>query len=270
MKAGVIGHPIAHSKSPIIHQYWMDEYNLHGSYEAIDIAPDDLAVGVQKLIDAGFDGFNITIPHKQNIITLCDEVDEIARSIGAVNTVRIKGGKLFGTNTDGFGFIQNIKQAHNNFDFQNKTACVLGAGGASRAVIYGLIQEGVSRIILINRTTDTAQGLAKDFGDIIDVVPWDERSEALINADILVNTTSLGMVGKPALDIDLSELNAQSLVCDIVYAPLMTELLKDAKARGNKTVTGIGMLLHQARPAFALWTGTTPEVTKKLESLVLK
>jgi shikimate dehydrogenase len=269
MKAGVIGHPIAHSKSPIIQRYWRDQYGIEGSYEAIDIAPENLKNGIKKLIDENYNGFSVTIPHKRAMVNLCDEIDETAHIIGAVNSVKIIQGKLYGKNTDAFGFIQNIKSS-SNLDFKNKTACVLGAGGASRAIIYGLMQEGVTRIILTNRTIETAHELAQDFGNIIDVVSWEKRSELLNDIDILVNTTCLGMVGKLALDINLRTLSTQALVCDIVYTPLMTELLKEAQDRGNPIVTGIGMLLHQARPAFAAWTGIMPEVTTELKGLVLK
>ena len=270
MKAGVIGHPIGHSKSPLIHQYWLDQYHIEGSYEAIHIAPEDLKEGVQKLINEGFDGFNITIPHKQNIMTLCDEVDVTAQAIGAVNTVLIKDKKLYGTNTDAFGFIQNIKQTQFDFDLKNKTAFVLGAGGASRAVIYGLLQEGIQKIIIANRTKEKAKILANDLGDNVEILEWKARHDVLSNIDLLVNTTVLGMTEKTALELSLEDLKPETLVCDIVYTPLITELLKSAKERGNPIVTGIGMLLHQARPAFECWTGIMPNVTAKLETLVLK
>jgi shikimate dehydrogenase len=270
MKAGVIGHPIAHSKSPIIHNHWMGEHNVQGSYETIDIAPENLAEGVQKLIDEGYDGFNVTIPHKQNIMKLCDRVNDVAQTIGAVNTVRIKDGKLFGSNTDAFGFIQNIKHTHPDFDFKNKTAVVLGAGGASRAVLYGLIDEGVKRIILTNRTIEVAQNLANEMQGNIEVIPWENRSEVLANIDILVNTTALGMNGKPALELDLNALNTGALISDIVYVPLMTNLLTAAQKRGNPIVSGIGMLLHQARPAFAEWTNILPDISLALEVKILK
>jgi len=270
MKAGVTGHPIAHSKSPIIHQYWMKAHNIKGSYKAIDIAPENLKDGIKHLISENYDGFNITIPHKQNIMGLCDEIDETAQLIGAVNTVRIYNGKLFGTNTDAFGFIQNIKTSQSSFDFKNKKILVLGAGGAARAILYGLLQEGVAEIILTNRTIETAKELAKNFQGNITVTPWEKRADLLGDIDLLVNTTSLGMQGKPPLDIDLGKLNPNALVNDIVYAPLMTDLLNHAQMRGNPIITGIGMLLHQARPAFAAWTGIMPDVTAELEAMVLK
>lgn len=269
MKSAVIGHPIAHSKSPIIHEYWLEQNNISGSYQVIDIAPDQLAVGIKNIIDNGYDGFNVTIPHKQEIINFCDSIDDTAKKIGAVNTVIIKDKKLYGTNTDAFGFIQNIKSSAPDFNFKNKTAFVLGAGGAARAVIYGLIEQGVQKIRLSNRTKEKAVELQKMAPKIIDIIAWEGVSEALKGADLLINTTSLGMQGSPALEIDLSALPTQALVNDIVYAPLMTGLLKQAQDRGNIIVTGIGMLLHQARPAFEAWTGILPEVTVELEQKIL-
>lgn len=269
MKAGVIGHPITHSKSPIIHQYWLDEYHISGSYEAIDIAPDNLAAEIQRLMAEGYSGFNVTVPHKQAVMALCDGLDETAQKIGAVNVVVIRNKKLFGQNTDAFGFIQNIMTSQPDFSCDGKTAFILGAGGAARAVIYGLLQAGISRIKIANRTIEKAEELKEFAPDKIDIIDWEDRSKALMDVDLLVNTTSLGMMGKPILEIDLSALPTGALVNDIVYAPLMTDLLVAAEKRGNKIVTGIGMLLHQARPAFAAWTGTMPEVTKELEAQVL-
>lgn len=270
MKSAVIGHPIAHSKSPTIHQYWLDQHGLEGSYDAVDIAPAELSLKIQKMVSDGYTGFNVTLPHKQNIMALCDEIDETAQKIGAVNTVSIRDGKLLGTNTDAFGFIENIKMSYADFSFTGKSVFVLGAGGASRAVIYGLIQQGVKTIKLSNRTIEKAQDIQEMAPDIIQVVPWEQRSQSLDQVDILVNTTALGMVGKASLDINIESLPVDALVSDIVYTPLMTDLLKQAEARGNKVVTGIGMLLHQARPAFEQWTGILPAVTVELEQKILK
>lgn len=268
MKAGVIGYPIAHSKSPIIHQHWLDEYNIEGSYKAIEIKPEELKEKIQRLVDNGFDGFNITIPHKENIFKLCDELDDAAQKVGAVNTVVIKDKKLIGMNTDAFGFTQNIK-SKNSFDFKGRRALVLGAGGASRAVLYALVNEGVEQILLSNRTRDKAEKLKELYPDKIEIIDWKEKESCLKSIDLLVNTTSLGMVGQPSLEINLENLNKSALVTDIVYAPLMTPLLKNAQLRGNEVVTGIGMLLHQARPSFKAWTGIMPTVTDDLERDVL-
>ena len=268
IKCGVIGHPINHSKSPIIHNHWMEKYGLQGSYTAIDIAPNDLKSGIQKLIDDGYAGFNVTIPHKQSIFELCDNADDQAKAIGAVNTVSIKDGKLFGTNTDAFGFMENIHQGAFGVDFIHHPAVILGAGGAARAVIYGLLEAGAEKIILTNRTEEKARDLAA-MDSRIEVTSWEKRTEILQGAGLLVNTTSLGMAGKEPLAIDLKNLPEQAIVCDIVYTPLMTEFLGQAKHHGHQVVTGIGMLLHQARPAFELWFGILPDVDEELIKKVM-
>ena len=269
LKAGVIGYPIHHSKSPIIHGSWIEEHGVQGAYNTIEIAPENLKSDIQNLIAKNFDGFNVTIPHKQNIMNLCDEVNETARAIGAVNTVSIQDGKLFGTNTDAFGFIQNIKQEVSAFDFKNKSAVVLGAGGAARAIIYALHQEDVSEIIITNRTREKAESLIELAPEKVCIVDWEEKENALKSADLLVNTTSLGMEGQASLELSLENLPQTALVNDIVYAPLMTDLLVQAKERGNDVVTGIGMLIHQARPAFEKWTGILPDVNEELIKKVL-
>lgn len=273
IKVAVIGHPISHSKSPLIHNYWIEKYGLHGAYDAIDIAPEQLRDEINHMIDAGYKGFNVTVPHKEAVLKLCDSLDMNAQNIGAVNTVVVKDAKLHGMNTDAFGFLENIRQHYPHFSFDHKCAAVLGAGGAARAVISGLIGEQVDRILLINRTPEKADALlsAMDMATgIIKRVEWDQRSEILDEVDLLINTTSLGMSGQPSLNIDLKKLPQTALVNDIVYAPLETELLKAAKAHGAKTVSGIGMLLHQARSAFKAWFGVMPEVTSELEEMVLR
>ena len=278
IKAGVIGHPLKHSKSPIIHNHWIKQHHLNGEYTAIDIAPGALENGIQDLIDQGFAGFNVTLPHKQTIMNLCETIDDTAKIIGAVNTVSIKGGKLHGQNTDAFGFIQNIAQQQPNFDFTNGAALVLGAGGAARAVIYGLIDAGATAITITNRTAEKAKEIANDLSDFaalkscnINVLDWGlrDQKEHVQNLHLLVNTTSLGMDGKPALDYNIAHLPDDALVNDIVYAPLYTDLLTDAERRGLKTVTGIGMLLHQARPAFNAWFGVMPDVDDLLQQKLL-
>lgn len=270
IKAGVIGHPIHHSKSPIIHNHWIAEHGLSGEYKAIDIAPENLKDGVQALIEEGYAGFNVTIPHKQEIFKLCAAVDDTAKAIGAVNTVVVKDGKLYGTNTDAFGFIENVKREAFGVDFAHRPCVVLGAGGAARAIIYGLIEAGAQKIILTNRTAQKAQEVAALNTEIVEVVPWESRSAVLEGAGFLVNTTALGMVGKEALEIDLSRLPADAAVSDIVYAPLKTDLLMQAQQGGRQIVTGIGMLLHQARPAFEKWFGVLPDVGAALEEKVLQ
>lgn len=272
IKAAVIGHPISHSKSPLIHNYWIKKYGLSGSYEAIDIAPENLKNGAQKLIDDGFSGFNVTIPHKENIMKLCDTVDRTAEICGAVNTVLIEDGRLHGYNTDGFGFIANIQNKYPDFKFDEGPAFVIGAGGAARAIVSALIGHQAPEIIIANRTKEKAEIIAKEIGlgtDLVDVVDWDQRDDVLQWANLVVNTTSLGMKGQPGLELNLDKLSKSALVTDIVYSPLETDLLKTSSTRGNSTVTGIGMLLHQARPAFQKWFGVTPDVDDELEALVL-
>ncbi len=265
---GLVGHPISHSKSPVIHEYWLEKNGISGSYKLFDLSCEELEQGLKKMAADGCCGFNVTVPHKVSVMELCDEVDDLARVVGAVNTVSIQDGKMTGTNTDVFGFTQNIKDNAPDFDFAKGSALVLGAGGAARAVIQGLLQEGVPEILLSNRTASKADSLIELASDTsrIKRVDWEKRSDASVlnGLNLLVNTTALGMSGKPALEIDLRELGDECLVHDIVYAPLQTELLKQATRRGNPTVTGIGMLLHQARPAFKLWHGVLPEVTQEL------
>ena len=274
IKTAVIGHPIKHSKSPLIHSYWLDLYDLSGSYEAIDIKPENLKQDVQDIVNQGYSGFNVTIPHKVSIMALCDKIDDLAKSIGAVNTVTIKNGKLYGTNTDAYGFAQNIKETVilNNWDwsFNQGKAVVLGAGGAAKAITYALIQEGVQEIIITNRTRKKAEDLTKLDENKISVIDWDKRNQILENANLIINTTSLGMNAKPPLDIDLSLTPPNALVTDIVYFPLYTDLLNQAKSKDLRIVTGIGMLLYQARAGFGLWNGVMPDVTPELEELVLK
>jgi shikimate dehydrogenase len=274
IKTAVIGHPIAHSKSPLIHSEWLREYGLMGSYEAIDIEPDELAESVKVLVERGYSGFNITLPHKITIMALCDEIDERAQAIGAVNTVSIRDGKLYGTNTDGFGFAQNIlskceSEGWVEWSFKDGAAIVLGAGGAARAIIHALLEQGAPSIILLNRTRKKAEELAQ-MDTRIQVKDWDTRNDVLNGANLIVNTTSLGMEGKPPLEIDLSLAPTHALVTDVVYAPLYTDLLNQAKGKHLRYVTGIGMLLHQARLGFELWNGTRPDVTLELEEKVLE
>lgn len=268
IKTAVIGHPISHSLSPLIHNHWFRKFNIDGAYSAIDIAPDALGARVSTLVDDGYKGFNVTVPHKQNIMDLCDELDDGARAIGAVNTVVIERGRIIGRNTDAYGYIENIKQNAPDFDFTNKRALVLGAGGAARAVIYGLLNAGFSHITLCNRTKENAEKIAQDFPGV-DVIDWDMREKACSDADFLTNTSVLGMKGQEDLTMDLSLLPADALVCDIVYKPLHTTLIGNAQARGLQTVTGIGMLLHQARPAFAAWTNVVPDVDEMLTTKIL-
>ncbi|NBX66735.1 MAG: shikimate dehydrogenase [Proteobacteria bacterium] len=268
-KAGVIGWPISHSKSPLIHGYWLDKQGLSGTYEAIPIKPEDLEKEVAKLKQDGFCGFNVTVPHKQAIMPLLSTISADAKRIGAVNTVIIRpDGSTEGRNTDAFGFIENLKEGAKNFDFQKGPAIVLGAGGAARAVVHALGLEGASEIRIVNRTLARAQELASAFPGT-KAYGWGHLPNLMQDAALLINTTSLGMKSQPELDIDLAPLPTAALVHDIVYAPLNTRLLTEAQKRGNPTVTGIGMLLHQARPAFEAWFGILPVVDENLRAKVL-
>ncbi len=267
-RAGVIGHPIAHSKSPRIHAYWLNKYGIEGEYKAYDIVGENLRDEVLKLRDAGLAGVNVTLPHKQKIIDICTTLNDEAKKIGAVNTVVFhSGGEIEGRNTDAYGFITNATETHKDFDFTKGAAFVLGAGGAARAVLYALKRAGVPEIRIANRTIENAEALAEEFG--ARVFDWDDKEVALAGANAVINTTSLGMTGKPPLEIDLADISSDALVYDIVYAPLMTQLLQEAQAKGCKIVTGIGMLLHQARPAFEAFYGAKAEVDDELRRLVL-
>ncbi|MFP4313078.1 MAG: shikimate dehydrogenase [Alphaproteobacteria bacterium] len=274
IKTGVIGHPISHSKSPIIHKYWMSVHSREGSYETIDITPENLKEGVQRLIDEGYAGLNVTVPHKRAIMDLCHEIDDLAQKVGAVNMVSIRNGLLYGSNTDVFGFAENLKKASQDFGFswvcENGPAIVLGAGGAARAVIHGLIKENAPEIIIANRTPETARELVAIDPAIIRVIPWEERSKHLSQANLLVNTTSVGMNDEGDLDMDFSEANEDLLVHDIVYTPLYTKLLKEAREHDLRVLTGIGMLLYQAQPAFEEWHDVFVEVNEQLQNRVLE
>lgn len=268
IKAGVIGHPISHSKSPYIHGYWLQQYGIEGEYKAYDIEPAVLESAVRGLVDAGLTGFNVTLPHKQNIMSFCKTVSDEARLIGAVNTITVlKNGDLHGHNTDAFGFAQNLMEMIPDFKWSGATATVIGAGGAARAILYALYQKGLTDIRLTNRTRASAEILAAPYN--AKIIDWHDRNSSVSDTDLLINTTSLGMKGQKPLDIDLSGLNQNAVVYDIVYTPLKTPLLQQAEQCGAQIVTGIGMLLHQARPGFESWFGRFPKVTDALEQLVL-
>lgn len=267
IKAAIIGHPVAQSLSPVIHNHWFKRHHINGTYNAVDMMPDVMPARVRELCAEGYSGFNVTMPHKQTIMHLCDHLDETAHAIGAVNTIMIREGKIEGRNTDTFGFIENLKQTLPGFNFKNAPVLVLGAGGAARAVIYGLLQEGVPEIRVANRTRENTDILARDFPRVR-VIDWDDRAAACVDAALLTNTTLLGMRGKGALNMNLGLLPETAAVYDIVYKPLMTPLLLAAQARELLIVTGIGMLLHQARAAFAGWTGVMPEVTTELAQMI--
>ena len=269
--AGVMGWPVSHSKSPRLHGYWLAKYGIDGCYMPLPVEPDNFQDALKSLRNLGFSGVNVTIPQKEMAMPECDELSNRARRIGAVNTVTFaKDGRMLGDNTDGFGFIENLCQEAPNIDFASGPAVVLGAGGASRAVLIALLDEGSPEIRIANRTRKRAEDLATEIHDPrINVVNWPLDPASLADAALVVNTTSLGMVGQPKLEIDLEGLPQTALVTDIVYAPLITDLLAQAKKRGNQVVDGLGMLLHQARPGFHRWFGIDPEVTPELREFVL-
>ena len=267
-RAFVIGHPIAHSRSPLIHGFWLEENGLAGSYERIDVAPDQLAGFVQGLTAAGFAGGNVTVPHKSAVLGLVEEADEAARVIGAANTLWIEDGRLLATNTDAAGFVHSLDADAPGWDKSGGgQAVVIGAGGAARAVVYALLGHGFA-VDVANRSVERADVLARAFGPRVRACGLPDVEGRLGSADLLVNTTSLGMSGSPPLDLDLAPLAQRALVCDIVYVPLETELLRRARLSGHRVVGGLGMLLHQAAPGFAKWFGIRPRVSAELRSLI--
>jgi shikimate dehydrogenase len=265
-----MGWPISHSRSPVIHGHWIEQLGLRGAYVPLAVDPVQLPQALMGLSALGFAGCNLTLPHKVDALACIHQLDDVARQIGAVNTVVVNAdGSLRGTNTDAFGYIHSLREAQPTWRADAGAAVVLGAGGAARAVVWALADAGVKEIRLLNRSVDKAQALAAEFGAPVKALGWEQRHSALADAGLLVNTTTQGMQGQPALDIDLSALPLHAVVSDIVYTPLHTDLLWRAKGRGNPIVNGLGMLLHQARPGFQAWFGVMPEVTPALWQKVL-
>ncbi len=267
--AGVIGWPVEHSLSTRLHGYRLEQHRIDGAYDPLAVGPEDLRTALSALQALGFRGVNLTLPHKEQALELCHETDDLARRIGAVNTIVVREGKLVGSNSDAFGFLENLKEGAPDWGADAAPAVVLGAGGASRAVVAALADAGAPEVRIVNRTRERAEALAEALGGAISVHGWDQRHAALADAGLLVNTTTLGMAGQPPLDLDLDGLPADALVTDIVYTPLMTPLLEAARVHGNPLVDGLGMLLHQARPGFEAWYGVRPEVTPVLRDFVL-
>jgi len=293
--AGVIGWPVGHSRSPRLHGFWLDQLGIDGAYVPLPVHPGDFETVLRALPRMGFAGANVTVPHKEAALALANHVEPLAKRIGAVNTLVVRAdGSIEGRNTDAFGFIENLRQGHAGFTAARGPAVVLGAGGAARAVVAALLDDGCPEIRLLNRTSERAAEIGAALepaapaphllvagpispmaGLVMGEAPrrivvhdWDRRAEALDGAVLLVNTTILGMVGQPPLDLNLDFLPPDAVVNDIVYAPLETDLLARARARRNAVVDGLGMLLHQARPGFAAWFGVMPEVTNELRSFV--
>ncbi|MDZ5697408.1 shikimate dehydrogenase [Chelativorans sp. M5D2P16] len=267
LRAFVCGHPVAHSRSPLIHGNWLKEHGIEGSYEPRDVAPGDFEAFIGGLAGGLYAGGNVTIPHKESAFRLVDRHDAAAEAIGAVNTLWIEDGRLYGGNTDAYGFAANLDASAPGWD-REKTATVLGAGGAARAVVHALKSRNMGEIRIVNRTLARAQELAAGDGRI-SAHPWEALPELLADTTLLVNTTSLGMKGGGELSIDLDPLPSAAVVTDIVYVPLRTPLLAAAARRGLKTVDGLGMLLHQAVPGFERWFGVRPEVTPRLREIVV-
>ena len=267
----MIAWPVSHSLSPTLHAYWINKYSVNGSYLALAVSPEDFRSTLKGLSKAGFAGVNVTLPHKETALKTVDIVDYKAQRIGAVNTVIVKeGGVLFGTNTDGYGFLANIRDQLTRWEAGSGPIVVIGAGGAARGICLTLLDEGAREIRLVNRTKARADILAGELGGSIFVVPWSEKEDVLEGAQLLINATSLGMVGMEKLNISLGRLPLSAVVYDIVYSPLETNLLATARARGNTVIDGLGMLLHQACPGFQAWFGVKPEVNKELHRFMSK
>jgi shikimate dehydrogenase len=267
-RAFVIGHPIAHSRSPLIHGTWLQEHGIDGSYEAIDVAPNDLPAFFERLRAGEFAGGNVTIPHKEAVFELCDDIDELARMIGAVNTLVVRNGRVFGTNTDYLGFLGNLDAGAPGWSDGPNDALIVGAGGAARAVLAALRRRDGGRVHVLNRTLENAQALVAEIDGPFEAHGFDAFASLAPRIGLVVNTSSIGMHGSRFDWLDMTLLPKSTLVTDIVYTPLETPLLAEARAHGLKTVDGLGMLLHQAVPGFAAWFGVTPEVTTALRQKI--
>jgi len=267
--AGVMGWPVAHSRSPVIHNHWLAHYGIAGRYLLFAVPPEKLEAAVRGIAALGLRGCNVTTPHKQAIFPFLDRVDDLARRIGAVNTVVVeKDGTLSGFNNDGNGFIQSLRDADPSWRPDSGPIAVLGAGGASRALVASLAAQGATEIRLLNRTPEKSEEIADAVGPVVKVLPWEQRSEALDGVALLANATSLGSTGKPPVEIALDRLPKGALVGDLIYVPPETPLLESARLRGNITVNGMGLLLNQARPAFNAWFGVMPEITLALRQAI--
>lgn len=263
--AGLLGWPVAHSRSPTIHNHWLHQYGLQGRYVLLPVPPEKLAIALPGLAVLGFRGCNVTTPHKQAVMPLIDHVDPMARRIGAVNTIVVdQDGALRGFNNDGNGFVQSLRDAKPDWRPDAGPIVVLGAGGAARAVVAALAEQGAREIRVVNRTLERAQTIANDYGPPVTAIPWEQRNDVIADVALLANATNQGMAGKPALDVSLSKLAPRAIVGDLIYTPPETPLLAEARARGNLTVNGLGLLLNQARPAFNAWFGVMPAISPEL------
>jgi shikimate dehydrogenase len=267
--AGVMGWPVGHSRSPLIHNHWIAQYGLIGTYVLLPVAPEKLEAALRALPVLGFAGCNLTIPHKVAAMSWVDHVDPLAGRIGAINTIVVHAdGSLLGRNTDGFGFIQSLLDAQPTWRANHGPVCIVGAGGAARATIVSLLDQGATEIRLTNRSGAKTHDMAQEFGPAVRAIAWEDRHDALNGLALLVNTTNQGMQGQASLNLCLDQLPTSALVSDVIYTPSQTPLLAAANARGNTTVNGLGMLLHQARPAFEAWFGIRPSISPALLALV--
>ena len=273
-KALIIGRPVKHARSPLIHAYWLEKLGIAGAYDRQDVMPGAVSAVLRELPSRGYVGGNVTVPHKEEAFLACDRLSEVARAVKAVNTLWFEDGKLCGDNTDGSGFVAHLDQTHPAWDHDHPRILLLGSGGAARGLMVPLLERAPKAITVTNRSEVRAQKLAEDVrlarpeADIR-VIPWDERESALSTSDLLINTTSLGMNGQPTLELDLSNLPAAAIIADIVYIPLETPLLAAARKRGLRILDGLGMLLHQAVPGFERWFGVKPAVTDELRAHIL-
>lgn len=269
-RACVIGWPIEHSRSPLIHGYWLKTHGIDGSYTKVAVRPEDVKAFVRSLGEQGLSGCNVTVPHKEAVFAAADERDASAIAVGAANTLWLEDGKLFAANTDSYGFMRHLDLSAPGWNKIDAPAAILGAGGAARAIIYGLLEAGVSEVRVFNRTLERAEDLVRHFGGRVRAFAWDRIEQDTTSANVLINTTTLGMVKSPPLDIDLGKLRPEAVVADIVYVPLETPLLAAARRRGLRAVDGLGMLLHQAVPGFEKWFGVRPTVTPELRALIVR
>lgn len=267
-RAAVIGYPIEHSRSPLIHGHWLEDYAIAGSYTRISVPPGEAPAFLRSLGEKGLEGCNVTLPHKQAAYETADWKDESAIAVGAANTIWRDGTKICAANTDTYGFMTHLALAAPAWRKRDAPVVVLGAGGAARAIVHGFLSAGVGSVCIVNRTSDRAEEVARHFGPRVSAHGWEELPRLARELSVLVNTTALGMAGNGVVPIDLSLLRADSIVADIVYVPLETELLARARARGLVTVDGLGMLLHQAVPGFERWFGRRPEVTPALRAKI--
>ncbi|MDH3741924.1 MAG: shikimate dehydrogenase [Hyphomicrobiales bacterium] len=268
-KACVIGSPISHSRSPLIHGYWLKKHGISGSYDRIEVKPDQLAGFLDRIRQGELAGCNVTIPLKELAFEAVDRTDDQTRRLKSVNTIFMEGGKLCGTSTDGMGFMANLCQTVPGWHTASKHLVILGAGGAARGLVDALITDGADRVSIVNRTLERAEAIAADYPGKATARTWSSLNDLLPVADLLVNSTSLGMTGQPPLELPLDGLKREAVVADIVYVPLQTDLLRQAAERGHQVVEGLGMLLHQAVPGFEKWFGTRPEVTDELRDLII-